>query len=130
MSRKITEADVKRTVKFWTAALKLDHWKVKLIIGEELETKTRQAEIGLAVDYCRAEITLGPEWNTWTIAELEEIIIHELLHIHLHQIHCASLEGPDRMGEEAFNLYEKRVLHELEAATEGLAQVIVDIAWS
>jgi hypothetical protein len=125
---KVTEADVRKLMTTWVDRLRLTHWRIKVIIGDAGVEACARAEIDTSVDYGQATVRFADEWNEWAWDELEEVIVHELTHLHLHQLHMAALEAKPAFNKEAGKLYKNRVLHELEHAVDALVMVSLS-AW-
>lgn len=114
-------------VKDWVELLRLNHWKFKIIIGDDDVSDGCSAHIVMANDYNSATISFGPDWHSWSLDQLEEIVVHELLHAHIHQLKNAAMEAKPAFGFDAAALYENRLDHEVEAAVETLAQVFIKV---
>lgn len=125
MSSALTEAEVKRVFNVWVRRMRLRHWTFHISFSEEPLTDGREAEILMAPDYDYGQVRFAPNWQYWEVKLLNEVILHELIHAHLHKLQVAALEGKQGFSPEAGRLYNKRLIHELERATDALTVSIL-----
>lgn len=121
--KKLTEAELKRVFNVWTHRLNLSHWEFTLEVDAELEDN--DADISIPPDYHHATVRFDVSWRTWDQKEVNEVVCHELHHVHFHQIVEAALMAKDGFGAHAWHLYERRLIHEVEAAVDVLAVNLV-----
>lgn len=126
--KSVTEADIKRQTKNWIERLRLAHWQIQVVIGDGSVKSDKEAEVASQLDYNHATIKYGPNWVNWDWSDMEEIIVHELMHLHLHQLWNSALEAKAAFNQEASNLYCRRLEHEAEMAVDALTLVALD-AW-
>lgn len=122
--KKLTAKDAERALDIWIDRLNLVGWQIEIDWTHDIEPGN-DAEISIPKDYDVAKMAFEGGWPYWDRIKLSEVIVHELMHIHLHHIQNAGLSCGDFMGKEARNLYHMRFTHELEKTVDGLAVALV-----
>lgn len=120
MNGDLTKAEVERVFRAWMTRMRLEHWTFDLSFSDEPLKDGREAEILMATDYDYGQVRFAPNWTEWSMELLNEVILHELIHAHLHKLQIAAMEGLHGFSSEAGKLYIKRVIHELERATDAI----------
>jgi hypothetical protein len=127
MSKQLTEAQAKKVLLTWIVRLNLNHWEIKILF-DRVPDGDNEAQIETSESYEKADIIFADSWKSWTETELNENLVHELLHLIHHGMELAAFSCSDFMGREARVLYAKRFTHELEKSTEHIASVLCE-AW-
>lgn len=121
----ITENELRLTFKGWVSRLRLEHWQFDIRPNEAPAVDTNEAEIVMPEDYDYGCIRFQKTWKEWSRKLLNEVIVHELVHAHLHKLQVAAMEGQHGYNQEAARLFMRRVVHELERATDALTSTIL-----
>lgn len=124
-AKKLTQKQVERITEVWIDRLNLPQWAIELDWSHTVEDDN-DAEIHTPKDYDTAKFAINAEWPNWSITKLNEVIAHELMHLHFHNIQVAALSCGDFMSREARMLYQNRISHELEKAVDVLAVAMVN----
>jgi hypothetical protein len=113
--------------------LRLQHWCRKLGLREwrvtiDWDTPVKayaMASVNVPHQTFDAEVMLDPSWKTWTETTIDEILVHELLHLSLRNLERAADSAGDLLGKEASVVWDNRLQHELELFIERMAHVVV-----
>ncbi len=83
---KITVATVRKLIRKWSAVLSLDpYWTVRIKINDDEDSteesfSSATAYVGINPRSWQADMTVNA-WNIDSAEELEESVVHELLHV-------------------------------------------------
>lgn len=69
---------IDKALKYWQKALRLQEWKIRIVYADS-DTYSDAGNVRYIFDFKKAKITLADD----TVEEMEETLIHELLHIHI-----------------------------------------------
>lgn len=109
-----------KLVRAWQSTLALDHWRIDIV--DESPGDDAYAITWYSDDYDAAELRFNPEWDTWDTEQLNRIIAHELLHIHLRDIDQLYGRTVRHLGSEAQSFAQEAFSHEIEGLVDRLAQ--------
>ena len=105
----MTDEKIKALVKKWQTRLKLDHWdvRVKVVVPSKFRNGNC-GDVNYDCEYLNATIRLSRDLSR---AELPQIAIHELLHLHLAPM--GVVDGtPEHKAEEQAAQILSRVIKE------------------
>lgn len=126
-----TDASLSFRLQFWQKKLSLlgiSHFRIdKCEIVDECEGGyDAAASVSTSGKYDRFTVQFRrDEIETYSDAEIDEVIIHELLHVAMRDYDTA-VEYVDsyELGQATFQAWSKRVLHEREGLVDRLAKQI------
>lgn len=123
----VTLAALKKRVAFWQAKLNLSHWHIEVKIVEKPEEHDDAAACVLrAASYDLAELQMAEETlRTHDAEELDIVICHELMHIHMRDLDEVSLFALERLPTKHQEGYHARLMHEQEGLVDRLARAFV-----
>jgi hypothetical protein len=133
----MSRRELERRLRVWQSRLKLDHWQIRLNLDEPVQTEGSTAEIGKTWDYDRAEIRLARGWRSWNVGQpidetgetVDGALVHELLHIHLRELHWTHHKLMDgHLHRDAAALSDDAYNHAEEGLIDRLSRVLVE-AW-
>jgi hypothetical protein len=116
----ITEAELRKRFDFWIRHLRLEHWNFELRPHEEPDGDEQEAEIIIPADYDYGQIRFNKTWRKWSHSLIDEVLVHELIHAHLHKLQVAAMDGSRGFNDEAAAMYMRRLGHEVEHAVDAL----------
>jgi hypothetical protein len=121
----MTEREVKRILRVWMRRLRLSHW-VLVVTFDPDERYEAFVAVG---DYLEGDLNVsGGSYRDWTPRHTNEVLVHELLHLHTRDLYHAALEVNVALGKQAAAVHRARLDHELEGAVDNLAVLIVELA--
>lgn len=127
VSAHMTAEDFTRIWTEWVRRLRLGNWEWDVLLGVELEDA--EAQITPHVHYDNARIEVKTGWEHWDKQHLNEVVVHELLHVALrdldHILHMPCEVGAWK-GGQASRLYHDALEHALEGFIQRQAQLFVD----
>jgi hypothetical protein len=121
----ITERDIRRAIKYWIKVLRLSHWQFKIEIGSDNIDEDNEAELATPADYNFATMRISKDWPNWDTGHMNEIVVHELVHAHTHQLIVAAESANEAFGAEGRHFYKKRLKHELEQTVDAITLVVL-----
>lgn len=127
MSKKLTEARLRRIVTVWCERLALTNWVVNVDFAEPA-LEEADATTWRSNSYDRATIRLAPEWRVWSVITANRLIVHELLHLITRDIDRVFASVEPEIGTQAWKLLDDRYDHEIEGLVDRLAVRLVNIA--
>lgn len=123
-----TISDPERTVRdrlaYWQGVLGLAHWRIEWD-PDETPSAERVGEMRVSEAYEHAVLALG-SWRAWDPRKLDEMLVHELLHLVMHdamRVVDSDLDGI--IHPDAWNVVKATHEHAIERAIERLAWTIV-----
>jgi hypothetical protein len=122
----LTEAEVEHIFAKWVKRLRLRHWQFDLCFDQRPTKDGQEAEILMPADYDYGQVLFAENWPNWSNELVNEVLVHELIHAHLHKIHVAGLEGKNGYSPEAAKLYVRRFIHEIERTTDSLTVTLIE----
>jgi hypothetical protein len=119
------QREVEEMLALWLYRLNLPHWRVKMN-WDEPPLEGSDADACANEFYDEATIRLKPEFTTWSTERIEEVIVHELVHLHVRDLVQAvdSIE-PHVKTASAWKVFQHRFVHEQEGLVDRLAVVMV-----
>lgn len=118
----------------WINLLKLNHWRIEFNWDEFVEEEWNEAEVRTQRDYKWAKIKLNRKWMGWTPEKLDHAIVHELMHVHFHDLEIIVEDAIiDKFvsGHVSSNMEEYvsfSFTHAYEAAIDDMAHRLIEIA--
>lgn len=106
----------------WQRRLRMDRWQITTVIGGVADYDGNNAQVRTYKHYDRAVIDWDPEYlKTASEEEINRTCVHELLHCLFRDFEAATLATGPVLGQDARQIYEQRVDHELEQLIDMLA---------
>jgi hypothetical protein len=113
----VTEREIEQLLRRWQRRMGLDRWRITLDLARPAarfgdgDDDYQWAELDRSNNYETATIRLHPNWRSWSEAEAQEHLVHELVHVWMRDL------------EEAIKVFEGRVLYDVFAVgREAFAQ--------
>lgn len=124
---RVTQSNLERLVARWKPRLGLDGWRIHVLISAAaLEEEDSAAEVQPADHYRRARIVVAPDaLDRPASTDLEELVVHELLHLATRDIRQTALELQGQVHRDAFAMYELAFERSLEGEIDRLAIALV-----
>jgi hypothetical protein len=129
----MTMEELKDRVAYWQQVvldpLGLGHWRTEVSIVEEPHGQGGSS--AAAVQQSNAYDTAEIQFAQWAIDqqepdELDEIIVHELLHMAFRDLWDAIVEPEYMFGKPAWSAHYNRLDHEMEGVVDRLSRSIVE----
>lgn len=121
----MTEAQLRSLVKRWSARL-VPEWRVTVEIGGE--DGDSHATAFRSKDYPTATVCFNPEFVKRPDREVEETVVHELLHLLLRDVDVAACESiAGQLHRDVETVHARAVDHAMEGAIERLAWAFVEM---
>lgn len=126
-SKELTKKELQHTLDVWKERFLLFNWEIKVeeCLGVGVD---EEAEISIMRDYLKGTLKLPLNWRTWSKEKMNEIIVHELVHLIVHHLRVAADDAGSAFSEEAETLFAKRLNHELEGAVDHISKIAFS-AW-
>ena len=123
-------AQLKRVIKTWKKRLQLDHYTITIEWDELPEDPDAAATISISEYYDFAEMKFAEGWTLHGIEELNRIVVHELMHILLHEYGVAarSIFVTGAISTDLRLLWSDRMNDAEEAVVDRLACRFVELA--
>lgn len=124
---KLTQGNLERLVATWKPRLGLDGWRIAVeISADALEDSTSAAEVQPADYYRRARIIVAPDaLERPHSTDLEELVVHELLHLATRDIRQTALELEEQVHPHVHQTHELAFQRALEGEVDRLAIALV-----
>lgn len=122
----MTKPEVSEIVAEWIQLLDLAHYRIELKFGN-LEDEA-DAQIEITDSYEAAVLRLHENWDKWPTRKLHATIVHELVHIIVHDMREANESIYDVLSHDAKVMLHRRYTYAAERAVEHIAQRFVDVA--
>lgn len=122
--------DLAERVTYWAnvlAPLGLQHWRITVEIVDEPEGKaSADAAVNVSAYYDQATIQFAADrLEELTPEELDETIVHELIHVVNRDLWDAMTQPEYMFGKPAWSVHYDRIDHEMEGVVERVARSIV-----
>lgn len=124
----MTTAQLVKRVTFWQKKLGLDHWDIEV---EVVESPHASGNSNLATAACwssdtydNAKIEIREDYAEWELEDLDQTIIHELMHIVTRDIDRTARLLREEIGASAWNLYSAVWDREIEGLVDRLAKIV------
>jgi hypothetical protein len=119
-----------KRVKFWAKRLEplgLRHWQIEVECLPEVDEETNKgAEVRVSRHYDSATIIFaGNKLDAMTDHEVDEVIVHELLHIVFRDLEEAHDSVKGELHPWIRDSWSERIEHETEGIVEKLARALV-----
>lgn len=120
----MTEAKFEALLKKWQKRLGLERWRVTVDFSTPLTDDNMQ--ISRSKIYDDATITVNDTWKTWGIEKVEQLIVHELLHLVHRDIDYVIYELVDGQTSPAsYELIRKAYEFADEKAIDRMAHILM-----
>lgn len=126
MGAGLTKRQARGRLEFWIRRFGLQTWDFRFVWGVHLDDEA-EAQVHVHDDYADVLLRFAHGWQEWDERKFDCIIVHELLHVVLHDMDVAQRSVYDALSHDAKTMLSRRYRHEEERAVEWLAQRIVDI---
>jgi hypothetical protein len=113
-------AEIEALIEWWQPVLGLSHWRIRL---DESQSKNR-AQVSTDYVYPNAVIELNPENGELfkDHGDLEELVLHELLHISFNLLKRAAYRGTYRASKDSKRIARRQFSEQEEIVVETLAR--------
>lgn len=122
---KLTREDIETILREWQKRLKLSHWIIT-INWDEPTDEDNEAEYAAEDWYNQCSIKISKEWEQWERRHANVVLAHELVHLHLHEMHVAVNALEPKFKKDVWEMWFGRFHAGQERAVETLAQTFVD----
>lgn len=122
----MTKREVERALRVWTDRLGLSHWDIR-IDWETPAHEDSDAGTWRANQYDRAVMFLAPEWREWNQKRMNQLLVHELLHLYVRDVDVVLDVALTLASSAAREQLESRYFHEVEGLVDRLANRFVEI---
>ena len=115
----MTESQLAKKVKYWQKILKLEHWDITCELVHDGEIDGRIGQSFPQLDYLTSHIKImDPQFDQKREVNIDESIIHELLHCHTGPLGKADKKSAAR-EEELLVTYLQKAIYDLWAGEEA-----------
>lgn len=121
----MTQKQIEKILEEWKAKLNLNHWLIEFDYKSPCTESYVDAESHYLLDYDKATIRLNPDWAVWDQKHTEQIVVHELLHLHFRDLTNTVDSLDAKLGQETRDIFNHRWNHEIEGVCERLALCFV-----
>lgn len=125
---RLSRSEIERILSVWQQRTQLGHWVITLDWDRPLDPAEDRAMITRDNPYDYATLQLASNWATWKRREANLIVVHELIHCVTRDLEEAGESVEPLLGELVKPLWSARWTHELEAAVDKLATLLVNAA--
>ena len=123
------QAQLRRIIKEWKKRLQLEHFTLTLEWDEEPEDMDALASIYVSESYDYATMRFRSDWTEHPVDELNRIVVHELMHILMHEYGMAarSIFVTGAIATDIRLLWSDRMHDAEERVVDRLANRLVDL---
>lgn len=128
----MTRGEFVLRVEFWQHYLRrlgFEHWNLKYVFEDDIDgTEAIKAKIDTYSTYENATIYVREDQLELPQDEIDQLIVHELLHISFRDINATwddLLDNSDGFGQQAKNAWDRRFDVALEILVDKLAREFV-----
>lgn len=127
-SAALTRQDVEHILRVWQRRTQLAHWEIVIDWDRPLDPANDRAMITRDNPYDYATLQLASDWSGWKRRDANLVVAHELIHCVTRDLEEAGEAVAPMLGEPTKILWEARWTHELEAAVDKVATLLVNAA--
>lgn len=124
----MTQDKILDLVGHWQEFLGLGHWTVGVDFSEPCDGEGADARIFRTHWYDTATMYLASDWPSWDVQKTNELIAHELLHLHFRDLDRAWDSTEEHVSSKVWKALDSRVQHEIEGLVDRLARKFVELA--
>lgn len=123
----MTEAQLLKLVEKWKLILKLNHWRIEVDFDTACDPEAN-VSITRSKSYDNATIELAPSWKEWSEYDIEQRVVHELLHLTTREIDTIIFDLlPYELGPQVRSILEESYRHASEQMVDRLAHSFVEL---
>lgn len=111
----------------WQDFLGLSHWNIWVDFNEPCPEGI-DAHIWRTHWYDTATLHLATDWGDWDDQKTNELIAHELLHLHCRDLDRAWDSVEEHVSSKVWKALDSRYQHEVEGLVDRLARKFVELA--
>ena len=125
----MTKQEIERRVGFWQAVLNCEHVRVQVEVedGPDPEDRNAYATCWPHPHYDQMKVVFRPRQFETAPRDLDEVVVHELLHFLFRDFVAAARSQEDALGPVAEEQFDAWLEHEEEGLIDRLARLIVSI---
>ena len=121
----MTKEQIEQRVTYWKGVLQCEHVRVYVEIEDGTNERGAYATCIPHPHYDQMRVVFKPEQFEQVPRDLDEVVVHELLHFLFRDYNAAAAALEDEVGEGVQSVFADRLEHEEERVVDKLARVIV-----
>lgn len=121
----MTDKQLLKLIEKWQKRLGLERWRINVDFDSPVSDSDNM-QISRSKTYDDATITLNPEWRTWGSLKIEQLVIHELLHLVHRDIDYVMYELVDgQVSPASYEVIRKAYEFADEKAIDRMAHILI-----
>jgi hypothetical protein len=122
----VTAQELELLLRTWQQRLRLDRWDLRLVFDMPI-SEDADAEIRVHDQYDQASIRIGPKYVSWSPANAEAVIVHELVHVFEKRVRSTATAAGDALPAAAREVHWQWYEIVSEQMVENLTLVLLSL---